>query len=62
MFFPFILLIADLCLWYLFGEVAKIDNDLLGIASFGLAFGVFIWVTLEALALSDRGPLGGDDE
>lgn len=63
MIFPFILLIADICLWYLFGQVALLDNDLLGIAAFGLAFGVFIWVILEALSLVNAGTdLRSEDE
>ena len=55
MIFPFILLLADITLWWLVQQVALLDEPLLTIAAFGLAFGVFLWVILEGLSLINSG-------
>lgn len=60
MIFPFILLIADIMLWWLFTEVAGLGEPLLNIAMFALAFGGVIWVMLETMELTSS--LGGKDE
>lgn len=51
MIFPFILLIADIMLWWLFTQVALLGETLLNIGMFALAFGLSVWVMLEAIEL-----------
>ncbi len=64
MIFPFILLIADIMLWWLFTQVALLGETLLNIGMFALAFGGFIWVMFEAveLATSFSGSKSDSDE
>lgn len=62
MIFPFILLIADICLWWLVQQIALLNEPLLTIAVFGLAFGLFIWVIMEGLALINANPSSSDDD
>ncbi len=51
MIFPFVLLIADVMLWWLFSEIVDLGQPLLNIAMFGLAFGMFLWVVWETIEL-----------
>ena len=44
MIFPFMLLIADIFLWWLALDVMSLGDTLINIGMFGLAFGGFIWV------------------
>ena len=43
----FILFIADICLWWLLFEIAKLGETLLTISGFAMAIFVFLWVVLE---------------
>ena len=52
MIFPFILLIADVFLWWLALDVMSLGDTLINIGMFGLAFGGFIWVVMESLDLA----------
>ena len=52
MIFPFMLLIADIFLWWLALDVMSLGNTLINIGMFGLAFGGFIWVVMESLDLA----------
>ena len=63
MIFPFILLMADICLWWLVQQVALLDQPLLTTAVFGLAFGLLIWVIFETQSLirSDTDTRSEDD-
>ena len=49
---PFMLLIADIFLWWLALDVMSLGDTLINIGMFGLAFGGFIWVVMESLALA----------
>lgn len=49
---PFLLLIADLALWYLFSELALLGEPLINIAMFGLAFYFFLLVMLEIIEMT----------
>ncbi len=62
MIFPFILLIADIMLWWLFTDVTALGEPLLNIAMFALAFGFFIWVILETLELAAEFSQDGADQ
>ena len=57
MIFPFMLLIADIFLWWLALDVMSLGDTLINIGMFGLAFGGFIWVVMESLdlAVASRG-------
>ena len=52
MIFPFMLLIADIFLWWLAFDVMSLGDTLINIGMFGLAFGGFIWVVMESLDLA----------
>tara|TARA_B100000686_G_C16257217_1_gene697399 strand:- start:101 stop:283 length:183 start_codon:yes stop_codon:yes gene_type:complete len=52
MIFPFMLLIADIFLWWLALDVMSLGDTLINIGMFGLAFGGFIWVVMESLDLA----------
>ena len=52
MIFPFMLLIADIFLWWLALVVMSLGDTLINIGMFGLAFGGFIWVVMESLDLA----------
>jgi len=49
---PFLLLIADICLWWLFSETALLGEPLINIAMFGLAFYLFLMVMLEIIEMT----------
>ena len=52
MIFPFMVLIADIFLWWLALDVMSLGDTLINIGMFGLAFGGFIWVGMESLDLA----------
>ena len=52
MIFPFMLLIADIFLWWLALDVMSLGDTLINIGMFGLAFGGFIGVVMESLDLA----------
>ena len=52
MIFPFMLLIADIFLWWLALDVMSLGDTLFNFGMFGLAFGGFIWVVMESLDLA----------
>ena len=52
MIFPFMLLIADIFLWWLALDVMSLGDTLINIGMFGLALGGFIWVVMESLDLA----------
>ncbi len=60
MIFPFMLLIADVFLWWLTLDVMSLGDTLINIGMFGLAFGGFIWVVMETLDLATASR--GNDE
>lgn len=57
--FPFLLLIADLVVWWLFSQVVALGEPLISIAVFGLAIGLFVWVVVETLELAQATDAGG---
>ena len=60
MIFPLFLMIADLMLWWLLADIVDrlgslAYGNLLAIAVFGIAFGVFVWIILEVVELAASG-------
>ncbi len=60
MIFPLFLMIADLMLWWLLADIVDrlgslAYGNLLAVAVFGAALGVFIWVIVETVELAASG-------